>query len=626
LLPLTPQSRLKKAVEDFVSDSFSAVLRRDYLELINSLAAGVEGKVKRCAATLIAYYRHWQEWKQEHQRTDWVYQPLRQLYKDLMGLFSMPVIRAANDLLIDLGLLERRGNPGNGQDKTYQYNVRFDRVKQLLTESRAASPFEKIDVSSGRPEVSASPANTHHQVKSTQVKSTNQNSIWNEGKEGSQEGILTTQIERPTTNEEREEVRRLIAESLAEELGSEATSLINDAAINSLSSLDNDVAIDREPERKEFDRSSRLVHIPGLDESGHEILHSHQAALLKLNVDLRAPHLQQAIVDNPQHLESAILAFFVASARGPLAPKQATGFLYNALRSGWKPKPSPATSSQLTPDCYTPHPLMVEKPKPTTLEELVKRKRHLWQVAPIMRNSIKVWAEETPGVVSGPDGPELAVEGASATSSTEPVATLAHEPVAPHQNSVPTLSEASRTGLAEPTELVTPLAVDSAASTPTPAAPKVSAPSPNELQADPLMATPAQAVNAVATPTATADPLAAADPMANAQTSTVTSEASAHTLADPEADAPNPEPDRRTPSVNPPAAKADLSASSPPSAAPGAVALASTPARMAKPPGPWYAERLKPREDSPRPSMAASASSTRAGSTELPYLATRAPS
>ena len=139
MLPLPPQSRSLKAVEDFVSNSFSVVLRRDYLELIESIATGTEGKVIRCAATLIAYYRHWQEWKQKHQRTDWVYQPLRQLYKDLMGLFSIPVIRAANDLLIDLGLLERRGNPGNGQDKTYQYNVRFDRVRQLLAETSAVS-------------------------------------------------------------------------------------------------------------------------------------------------------------------------------------------------------------------------------------------------------------------------------------------------------------------------------------------------------------------------------------------------------------------------------------------------------------------------------------------------------
>ncbi len=289
-----------------MSDSFAAVLRRDYLELIESMAAGVEGKVIRCAAALIAYYRHWQEWKQEHQRTDWVYQPLRQLHKDLMNLFSIPVIRAANDLLIDLGLLERRGNPGNGQDKTYQYNVRFDRVRQLLTESRAASPFEKTDVSSEKPEVSASLANTHHQVKPTQVTSTNQDAVWKVEEESSQEMSLTSQVERSTTNEEREKVRRLIAKSLSEELGSEATSLSDDEAIKSLASLENDVDIDKEPERKESDRIPRLLCIPGLDELGQEMLHKHQASLLKLNVDLRAPHLQQALVDNPQHLESAM--------------------------------------------------------------------------------------------------------------------------------------------------------------------------------------------------------------------------------------------------------------------------------------------------------------------------------
>ncbi len=71
---------------------------------------------------------------------------------------------------------------------------------------------------------------------------------------------------------------------------------------------------------------------------------------------------------------------------------------------------------------YTPHPLMLEEPKPTPLKELVQRQRRLWQVALIMRPSIKVWAEQTEGVVIGPDGPELVIKGALTLSPTEPVA------------------------------------------------------------------------------------------------------------------------------------------------------------------------------------------------------------
>ena len=540
---LPPQSRLEKAVEDIVSDSFSIVLRRDYLELIELIAAGVEGKVIRCAATLIAYYRHWQEWKQEHQRTDWVYQPLRQIYKDLMGLFSIPVIRAANDLLIDVGLLERRSNPGNGQDKTYQYNVRFDRIRQLLTENRAASPFEKTDVSSEKPEVAASHVNTHHQVKSIPVRSTNPNAIWKDEEENRQGMSLSSHAERPVTNEEPGEVRRLIAESLGKELDSEAISLLNHTAIKTLPLLDNDEVINTEPERKEFERSPRLIRIPGLDELGHQILHKHQAQLLKLNVDLHAEYLQQAITDHTQHLEDAIFAFFEASAKGPLTAKKATGFLSNALRSGWKPRQSPANSSQTLPACYTPHPLMVKPPKPPAFEDLVEQKRWQWKHAPILRQSIEVWAAQTSGIVMGAEGPELMVEEALVSSPTDLlVADPGTEPLTDN-------AEATR-----PSAIVT-----------TSASPEAIAPGPGELLAEP--------------PT---EPQAAPPAPINSATS-----------------APTPGPERATSLTqagDQRAAVVDQSASSSPLAAEGASAQSPMPAQTAKPPMPWYAETIKPRQ------------------------------
>jgi len=74
--------------------------------------------------------------------------------------------------------------------------------------------------------------------------------------------------------------------------------------------------------------------------------------------------------------------------------------------------------------------------------------------------------------------------------------------------------------------------------------------------------------------------------------------AKALTLADPEETlAPNPEPERTPQAADRLAAATDLSAGLPPSAASGATALAPTPAPTAKPPVPWYAEHLKPREE-----------------------------
>jgi len=412
-----------------VSDSFAAILRRDYLDLINSLAADVGRKTRRCAATLITYYRHWQEWKQEHQRTDWLYQPLRQIYKDLMESYSIPVIRAANDLLIDLGLLERRSNPGNRQDKTYQYNVRFDKITQLLTQTRATSSFEKTDVSAAISNFSASPVDTHHNIQSTQFRSSNQEPIEEEELNSTQESRASIiQVEILTKTQEESEVRSLIAESWGEVTRPAASSLDSDEMMQA-ESIDNSAAMNVASEflgnlnaEAELQKRSRLERIPqplcipGLDESAHEILWKYQAQLEKLNADLHAERIKSAIADHPQHLESAILALIENSATGAKTPVAATGFLLNALRQGWKPRQS-SSSAGAQVQIYQPHPLMLEELEPPTLSELVERKRLMWKTT-ILRPSIAAWAEATPGVVLGELGPEL--EQQVDTPTTEP--------------------------------------------------------------------------------------------------------------------------------------------------------------------------------------------------------------
>jgi len=72
--------------------------------------------------------------------------------------------------------------------------------------------------------------------------------------------------------------------------------------------------------------------------------------------------------------------------------------------------------------------------------------------------------------------------------------------------------------------------------------------------------------------------------------------AKALTRADPETLAPNPDPERTPQAADRLAAATDLIAGLPRAAAPGATALAPTPAPTAKPPVPWYAEHIKPRE------------------------------
>jgi hypothetical protein len=104
--------------------SILVILRRVYLDITGN----------HCAAKLIEYFKHWRSWKLKHHRTEWVYMPLKRIYEDLMGEHSLHVIRAARDLLVRLGILQMRRNPGNGQDKTWQYRLNWEVLQQRLTE------------------------------------------------------------------------------------------------------------------------------------------------------------------------------------------------------------------------------------------------------------------------------------------------------------------------------------------------------------------------------------------------------------------------------------------------------------------------------------------------------------
>ena len=103
--------------------SILVILRRAYL----NLAGG-----NHCAAKLIEYFKHWREWKLKHHRTEWIYMPLKYIYEDLMCEHSLHVIRAAIAYLSKLKILEKRNNPDNGQDKTYQYKLNLNILQSLL--------------------------------------------------------------------------------------------------------------------------------------------------------------------------------------------------------------------------------------------------------------------------------------------------------------------------------------------------------------------------------------------------------------------------------------------------------------------------------------------------------------
>jgi len=114
-----------------------SLLRREHKDLLDRLASNSRTQVRCCAVAMMSYLKHWHEWKESRYPTRWVYQPLRDIREDLMGAYTLHVIRAALDLLEKLGFLSirknaRQENRRNGQDKTHQYLLHVDRVEEAL--------------------------------------------------------------------------------------------------------------------------------------------------------------------------------------------------------------------------------------------------------------------------------------------------------------------------------------------------------------------------------------------------------------------------------------------------------------------------------------------------------------
>lgn len=107
-----------------LSKSPLVILRRVYLDITGN----------HCAAKLIEYFKHWTKWKKSKHRTEWIYMPVRQIYDDLMGEHSVNIIRRAIAQLIEVGILNHRHNPGNGQDRTWQYCVNEEVLHSLLSD------------------------------------------------------------------------------------------------------------------------------------------------------------------------------------------------------------------------------------------------------------------------------------------------------------------------------------------------------------------------------------------------------------------------------------------------------------------------------------------------------------
>ena len=103
--------------------------------------------VRFCAAHVLGILERWTKWKLKRQQDPWIYMPIvRQeiaptpegktptsWHQELLGQFGKDAIRSALAILEQMGVIFRRKNPYNGQDKTYQYMLDIDELNRLRT-------------------------------------------------------------------------------------------------------------------------------------------------------------------------------------------------------------------------------------------------------------------------------------------------------------------------------------------------------------------------------------------------------------------------------------------------------------------------------------------------------------
>lgn len=109
-----------------------------YEECLDSVAFIANRVWRFCAARILGILARWTKWKREKGHDDWVYMPMipsqrvevdvdgkraTSWYGEMLGEYGKDAIRNALAILVEHRMIDRRKNPYNGQDKTYQYRL-----------------------------------------------------------------------------------------------------------------------------------------------------------------------------------------------------------------------------------------------------------------------------------------------------------------------------------------------------------------------------------------------------------------------------------------------------------------------------------------------------------------------
>ncbi|MBD1930338.1 MULTISPECIES: hypothetical protein [Cyanophyceae] len=142
------KNRATTFARDGVTREYSSKMKfmtrqHDVYDLL-SVLLNASRRAVACATELVQYFTKWDEWKQKTQRTPWIYKPLHEIEADLRA-YSTRVIRYALSLLEQVGILERRHNPGNCLDRTYQYRIHLEKLTTpdpIRDNSPSATPIK----------------------------------------------------------------------------------------------------------------------------------------------------------------------------------------------------------------------------------------------------------------------------------------------------------------------------------------------------------------------------------------------------------------------------------------------------------------------------------------------------
>lgn len=79
------------------------ILNEKYFALVEKTCGQLRKPAQYCAAKLIHYFINWAKWKKQVQRTEWIYQKLKNIKADLLNEHSLHQIREAIAALMKTG-------------------------------------------------------------------------------------------------------------------------------------------------------------------------------------------------------------------------------------------------------------------------------------------------------------------------------------------------------------------------------------------------------------------------------------------------------------------------------------------------------------------------------------------